>query len=85
MAEVKFTDPAKDQLSKLEKGVRSRIYDKLEDSKDWPDHFLERLKGYPYHKLRVGDYRVIIDWIKDRDQLYVIAVGHRKNIYDREL
>ncbi len=29
MVEVKFTDPAKDQLTKLEKGVRLRIYDKL--------------------------------------------------------
>ncbi len=85
MAEVKFTDPAKNQFAKLEKEVRLRIYNKLEEVKDWPGHFLERLKGYPYYKLRVGDYRVLIDWKKKRDQLWVIAAGHRKNIYEKEL
>jgi mRNA interferase RelE/StbE len=84
MAEVKFTDPAKEQLSDLEKEVRIRIYDKLEEIKDWPDHFLVRLKGYPYYRLRIGDYRVIIQWEKDREQLWVVAVGHRKNIYDKD-
>ncbi|MEA1992833.1 MAG: type II toxin-antitoxin system RelE/ParE family toxin [Euryarchaeota archaeon] len=82
MVEVYFTNPAKDQLASLEKKVRVRIYSKLEEIKDWPEHFLKPLTGYPYFRLRVGDYRVIIDWHKDRDQLWVVAVGHRKNIYE---
>jgi len=85
MVDVKFTDPAKNQLSKLEKDVRLRIYDKLEEVKDWPNHFLVKLKGYPYYKLRVGDYRIIINWKKEREQLWVIAAGHRSNIYEKEL
>jgi mRNA-degrading endonuclease RelE of RelBE toxin-antitoxin system len=39
MAEVKFTDPAKEQLSDLEKEVRIRIYDKLEEIKDFTGIF----------------------------------------------
>ncbi len=85
MAEVKFTHPAKEQLADLDKDVRLRIYDKLEEIKDWPDHFLVSLKGYPYYRLRIGDYRAIIQWEKEREQLWVVAVGHRKNIYDRDL
>jgi len=85
MTEVKFTDPAKNQLAGLEKRVRLRIYSKLEDMSDWPDHFLKPLTGSPYFRLRVGDYRVIIDWRKERDELWVIAVGHRRNIYERGL
>ncbi len=41
MAEVKFTDPAKNQLAGLEKMVRLRVYSKLEEMRNWPDHFLK--------------------------------------------
>ena len=53
--------------------------------RDWPDHFLKPLTGYSYFRLRVGDYRAIIDWRKERDELWVIAVGHRRNIYERDI
>lgn len=82
---VKFTEPAEEQLADLEKETRKRIVSKLEQIRDWPDHFLKPLKNYPYHRLRVGDYRVIIDWRKDQETLWVVAVGHRRNVYDREL
>jgi len=82
MTEVRFTIAAKNQLADLDKDARIRIYEKLEEILDWPDHFLKPLMGYPYFRLRVGNYRVIIDWRKNKDQLWVVAVGHRKNIYE---
>lgn len=85
MTEIMFTDPAFDQLKGLEKDIRRRIIYKLKGIKDWPDHHLKPLKGVPYFSLRIGDYRAIIDWKKDRDELWVVAVGHRRNIYEREL
>ena len=85
MVEILFTDPALDQLLNLEKEIRQRITAKLKDIKEWPDHYLKPLKGIPYFSLRIGDYRVIIDWRKERDELWVVAVGHRKNIYEKEL
>ncbi|WP_459825922.1 type II toxin-antitoxin system RelE family toxin [Halorubrum luteum] len=54
-------------------------------AKDWTSHRLEKLSGYPYYKLRAGDYRAIITWDRDDDVLIVEAVGHRRNIYDRHL
>jgi len=85
MTEILFTDPAFDQLKGLEKEIRIRIMSKLKSIKDWPDHHLKPLKGVPYFSLRIGDYRAIIDWRKDRNELWVVAVGHRRNIYEREL
>lgn len=85
MTEILFTDPALDQLKGLEKGIRKRILSKLKDIKQWPDHHMKPLKGVPYFSLRIGDYRAIIDWRRDRDELWVVAVGHRRNIYEREL
>ena len=50
---------------------------KLHDIEDFPDHYLKRLSGSPYYRLRVGDYRVIIDWRKDDGELFVREIGHR--------
>ncbi len=85
MTEILFTDPALNQYRNLERETRKRINTKLKMIKEWPDHHLKPLKGYPYFSLRIGDYRAIIDWRRDRDELWVVAVGHRRNIYEREL
>lgn len=58
---------------------------KLDEAENWTSHRLEKLSGYPYYKLRAGDYRAIITWDRDEDVLIVEAVGHRRNIYDRHL
>ncbi|MDG6229846.1 MAG: type II toxin-antitoxin system RelE/ParE family toxin, partial [Candidatus Thermoplasmatota archaeon] len=61
MTELRFTIAAKDQLAKLDRNIRIRIYQKLEETIDWPAHYLKPLVAYPYFRLRIGDYRVIID------------------------
>jgi len=48
-----------------------------------------RLESYPHHRLqgrlefrlRVGDYRVIYEFNLARNELYLIAMGNRKEIY----
>jgi mRNA interferase RelE/StbE len=85
MPEVLFTDPALDQFNGLEREIQQRIISKLRTIKGCPEHFLKPLKGVPYFSLRIGDYRAIIDWRKDREELWVVAVGHRKNIYEQDL
>jgi len=72
MTEILFTDPASDQFSRLEKEIRKRIIFRLKKMRGWPDHYLKSLKGYPYFSLRIGDYRAIIDWRKERDQLTIL-------------
>ena len=85
MPNVLFTDPALGQFNSLEKNIKKRIVEKLKEITPWPDHFLKPLRGIPYFSLRVGDYRVIIEWRKERDELWVVAVGHRRNIYEKDL
>ena len=85
MTDVKITPQADEHLEGLDSGARERILKKLAEAKDWTEHRLERLSGWPYYKLRAGDYRAIITWDRDKDVLIVEAVGHRRNIYDRHL
>jgi len=48
---------------------------------DFPDHYLDRLSGVPGYKLRVGEFRLVVDWDRERDTSYVVDVFERKHDY----
>lgn len=85
MTNAEYTEQALDDLADLEDHVADRILNKVDEATEWTDHRLEPLSGYPYYKLRTGDYRAIITWDREEDVLVVEAVGHRRNVYDRHL
>ncbi|WP_247010812.1 type II toxin-antitoxin system RelE family toxin [Halorientalis litorea] len=82
MTEVLLSERARDRLSDLETEIQERIKDALRELN--PDRDLSRLSGEDVYKLRVGDYRVIADWDREEGKVYVLTVGHRRNIYDRD-
>jgi len=85
MTDVEYTEQALEHLEGLEDHVAARVVNKVDEATEWTEHRVERLSGYPYYKLRAGDYRAILTWDKERDVLIVEAVGHRRNVYDRHL
>jgi mRNA interferase RelE/StbE len=85
MTDVTYTEQALDQLEGFESETADRILSKVDEAAEWPDHRLESLRGFPYYKLRIGDYRAIITWDRNNETLRVEAVGHRRNVYDRHL
>jgi mRNA interferase RelE/StbE len=40
-----------------------------------------RLQGRDEFKLRVGDYRIIYEFDLGRNEIYLIAMGHRREVY----
>jgi len=82
MYEIIVSDKAKKQLSKLSPDIRDRMGIALERIRIRPQHFVLRLVGSPYYRLRVGDYRVILNIINEKLVIMIIEIGHRKNIYD---
>ena len=83
MYEIIFSDKAKIQLKKLSKDTQNRIVIILERIKIRPGAYIKKLVGIPYYGLRAGDYRIILDIIKDKLVIFVIEIGHRKNIYKK--
>ena len=67
---------------KLERNIQERIISSLERIRIRPEAFITTLVGDPGYKLRIGDYRVIMDIDKNNLIILVIKVGHRKNIYN---
>jgi len=78
---IEFTQSAEKQFGKLESEVQERIISAIERLRLRPDEHLVKLVGSNSYKFRVGDYRAIcvIDYAKEC--IYVVKVGHRKNIY----
>jgi len=68
-------------LKKLPAPVRSRIVGSLEELKQRPESG-ERLSPSQFWKLRVGDYRVVYEIDRREEQVIVLLVRHRKNVYD---
>ena len=81
--EIIFTDTSRKQFKKLEKDVQERIIKALERIRIRPEVHVKKLVGDPGYRLRVGEYRAIIDIEKDKLIILVIKIGHRKNIYKK--
>ncbi|MEA3295420.1 MAG: type II toxin-antitoxin system RelE/ParE family toxin [Euryarchaeota archaeon] len=45
--------------------------------------YVTKLTGDPGYKIRVGDYRVIMDIDNKKLHILVLKIGHRMNVYDR--
>ena len=71
-------------LRKLEPFVAKRINSLIKEfSNDTSSKDVKRLRGMNYYRLRAGDYRVIIRIEQSDKKIFIIKLGHRKNIYDR--
>jgi len=82
---VKWRQKVLDDLGKLPMVISKRIVRKVDSIKEEPRHFLEKLVDDPGYRLRVGDYRVIIDIIENEKVIAIRVVGHRRNVYERNL
>jgi len=79
--EVIFSEKAESQLKKLERNIQGRILSVLERIRIRPETYAVKLVGDPGYKLRIGDYRAILDIDNNKLIILVIKVGHRRNIY----
>lgn len=80
MYEIQFYEKAEKQFRKLTPDIKDRIINLLERIKIRPFNFVKRLIGTNYFRLRVGEYRLILDIKNNKMTIFVIELGHRKNI-----
>jgi len=78
-----FSDFASKQLDKLPVGIKKRIISTLKRCRIRPYPHVKKLVGSRYFRLRVGDYRIILDIIDGELIIHVIEIGHRKSIYKK--
>lgn len=78
-----YSDKAYGQFKKLERNVQERIKAALDRVRIRPEVYVSKLVGDPGFKLRVGDYRIIMDIDNKNLIILVLKAGHRRNIYDK--
>ena len=79
---VIFSDLALKQLRKLDREIEQRTISTLERIRIRPDAYVKKLVGDEGYRLRVGNYRVILDIDREKLMILVLIIGQRKNVYD---
>jgi mRNA interferase RelE/StbE len=82
MYSLEISKSARKFLEKLQKKDAEIILNKIYSLKDNPFRYLKRLQGEKLWRLRIGDYRAIVDVIISMNRIIVLRIGYRKNIYD---
>lgn len=80
---IVFSEGAASQLEGINIASRNRIIKKLRSIAENPQRTFERLSGRKESKLRVGDYRLIAIIMHDEKVVFIIAIGHRREVYKR--
>jgi len=70
-------------LKKIPKLDRKRIIEKIDSlAENLPNPDTTKMKGNnPFHKVRIGDYRIIYEVQEEVLVILIVKVGHRKDIY----
>lgn len=84
MTSITWDPGAREFLRKLPKEIARRIYAKVDTViANNVERFLETLANIDVYKIRVGDYRLFVDYNKNKNELIVRAIRHRKNAYKK--
>ena len=70
------------ELQKTEKHIRARIIEDAKQLRENPYKIGKPLKQSDFWSLKIGNYRVIYEIDQDKNQVIILYVGHRSNVYD---
>lgn len=77
-----YTKEFETRFQRLPTHIRARILEKIRDlGRRLPDFSHERLQRRDEFKLRVGDYRIIYEFDLRLNEIYMITVAHRREVY----
>ena len=82
MFEVIWSKSTHQSIRKLPRPISKRIFEKIDAlAVDPSNSDLRKLLDVTYFRLRVGDYRVILDINYESRKIMILKIGHRKNVY----
>lgn len=85
---IEVTEKAEEKIEKYD--IRERVQEKLlevqkkinEFSNADPDHYFRHIKKFGTHRLRVGDYRIFADINRKEEEIHILTVASREDLYD---
>jgi mRNA interferase RelE/StbE len=82
---IEFKRSAAKALKRTPRSERSKIRDKIDDlAENLPDPATTKMKGdNPFHRIRLGNYRIIYEVQESVPVILILKIGHRKEVYRR--
>ncbi|MBS3064566.1 MAG: type II toxin-antitoxin system RelE/ParE family toxin [DPANN group archaeon] len=81
MYSIEFSNESKKFLRKLDKHDVDIILNKVYSLRENPFRNLKRLHGEKLWRLRIGDYRAIVDVLVSNNKIFVVRIGKRSRVY----
>ena len=79
--QVIWSEKSVRQLEKIDKNYAQKIYDSVVSSAENPFRSTTRLTNMPFYRLRVGNYRVVLDLQQNKMIIFVVEVDYRRRVY----
>ncbi len=83
MAKIEWEQKAIDFLQGLDKVEAQRIVKKVKQISVNVERHLRNLVNIDEKKIRVGDYRLFVEYFEEGDLLRIYTIKHRKNAYKK--
>jgi mRNA interferase RelE/StbE len=86
MYQLQYRRQARNYLARLPLKIKSKIVGQLHELKENPDNptlDIDKLKGEPAYRLRIGQYRIIYTRLDDQLIIEAIKIRPRGDIYKR--
>ena len=72
-----------DFLKKSDAYISERIAKKVRDIRLNPERYVLSLVNMDVSKIRIGDYRLFVSYYRDKGELVIHSIKHRKNVYKK--
>jgi len=80
---VIWSEKSVKQLERIDKKNAQKIYDSVQDCAEDPYRAVIKLTDSPFFRLRVGNYRVILDLQQSKMIIFIVETDHRGKIYKK--
>ena len=84
MFKIVYAKSVLKDLKKIAPNNLPKIKEGIEELKKFPDiSNIKHLNNHPIadYRLRIGNYRVLFDVNWEDKEIYILKIGHRKDIY----
>ena len=82
MYSIELSGKSKRFLKKIPQNEADLILCKINQLRENPLRYLRKLRGNKLWRLRIKNYRAIVDVIVSGRRIIVLRIGRRKNIYN---
>ncbi len=86
MYKIILSNQAIKHIKDLPKDVKKRVREVIETLSDYPipvkEYDVKKLKGeIRTYRIRIGKYRIIYEIDKERKEIWILGISHRKKAY----